>query len=250
MTLPLTDEQRSISETTRRQMREIIARYPHPRSALIPMLHLVQSERATSRPRASRPARTNLVSPQLKSRLLPRSTRCSSDARSATTTSVSAPTPCAPSWAVTPARHLEGPPRRRQRRDDRRRQGHPRARRVQRRLRLRARRHGQLGVLRQPDAGIGAVPSSTRCAPTSRSPRPVAPRASLPGARPLASSPVSTTAARGGHRRRADHRWLVSRLAHERDWTAPAPEQQSEAEERGRRRRRPASTRDGRCARR
>ena len=25
-------------------MREIIARYPHPRSALIPMLHLVQSE--------------------------------------------------------------------------------------------------------------------------------------------------------------------------------------------------------------
>jgi NADH-quinone oxidoreductase subunit E len=33
-----------ISEATRRQMREIIARYPHPRSALIPMLHLVQSE--------------------------------------------------------------------------------------------------------------------------------------------------------------------------------------------------------------
>jgi NADH-quinone oxidoreductase subunit E len=33
-----------ISDTTRRQMREIIARYPHPRSALIPMLHLVQSE--------------------------------------------------------------------------------------------------------------------------------------------------------------------------------------------------------------
>ena len=34
----------ALSDTTRRQMREIIARYPHPRSALIPMLHLVQSE--------------------------------------------------------------------------------------------------------------------------------------------------------------------------------------------------------------
>jgi NADH-quinone oxidoreductase subunit E len=35
--MPLTD-------TTRSEMREIIARYPHARSALLPMLHLVQSE--------------------------------------------------------------------------------------------------------------------------------------------------------------------------------------------------------------
>lgn len=35
--MPLTDQ-------TREQMREIIARYPQPRSALMPMLHLVQSE--------------------------------------------------------------------------------------------------------------------------------------------------------------------------------------------------------------
>ena len=35
--MPLTD-------TTRAQMNEIIARYPQPRSALLPMLHLVQSE--------------------------------------------------------------------------------------------------------------------------------------------------------------------------------------------------------------
>lgn len=34
--MPLTD-------TTRSEMREIIARYPQPRSALLPMLHLVQS---------------------------------------------------------------------------------------------------------------------------------------------------------------------------------------------------------------
>ncbi len=44
-----------------------------------------------------------------------------------------------------------GAPRRRQRRDHRGRQGHPGAHRVQRGLRLRARRDGQLGVLRQPD---------------------------------------------------------------------------------------------------
>ena len=50
----------------------------------------------------------------------------------------------------------QGPPRRRPRRDDRRRQGHPRAPRVQRGLRLRAGRDGQLGVLRQPDARVSA----------------------------------------------------------------------------------------------
>jgi NADH-quinone oxidoreductase subunit E len=33
-----------LSDTTRAEMREIIARYPKPRSALLPMLHLVQSE--------------------------------------------------------------------------------------------------------------------------------------------------------------------------------------------------------------
>jgi NADH-quinone oxidoreductase subunit E len=33
-----------LSDTTRGEMREIIARYPKPRSALLPMLHLVQSE--------------------------------------------------------------------------------------------------------------------------------------------------------------------------------------------------------------
>ena len=34
----------SLTEDTRREAREIIARYPQPRSALLPMLHLVQSE--------------------------------------------------------------------------------------------------------------------------------------------------------------------------------------------------------------
>jgi len=34
----------SLTEKTRAEMREIIARYPKPRSALLPMLHLAQSE--------------------------------------------------------------------------------------------------------------------------------------------------------------------------------------------------------------
>jgi NADH-quinone oxidoreductase subunit E len=33
----------SLTEQTRAEMREIIARYPKPRSALLPMLHLAQS---------------------------------------------------------------------------------------------------------------------------------------------------------------------------------------------------------------
>jgi NADH-quinone oxidoreductase subunit E len=38
------NEGTAISETTREEMRQIIARYPQKRSALLPMLHLVQSE--------------------------------------------------------------------------------------------------------------------------------------------------------------------------------------------------------------
>src|SRR3954447_4394307 len=34
----------ALSETTREQARELMARYPKPRSALLPMLHLVQAE--------------------------------------------------------------------------------------------------------------------------------------------------------------------------------------------------------------
>jgi NADH-quinone oxidoreductase subunit E len=34
----------ALTDTTREQMGEIIARYPRPRSALLPMLHLVQAE--------------------------------------------------------------------------------------------------------------------------------------------------------------------------------------------------------------
>jgi NADH-quinone oxidoreductase subunit E len=41
---PRRQEGAALSERTRQEVREIIARYPQPRSALLPMLHLVQSE--------------------------------------------------------------------------------------------------------------------------------------------------------------------------------------------------------------
>ena len=55
-----------------------------------------------------------------------------------------------------------------------RRQGHPGARRVPRGLRLRAGGHGQLRVLRQPDAPVGPRRWSTACAPARTSRRPAA----------------------------------------------------------------------------
>jgi NADH-quinone oxidoreductase subunit E len=39
----MTEPPRGLSETTRAEIRELMARYPDPRSALLPMLHLVQS---------------------------------------------------------------------------------------------------------------------------------------------------------------------------------------------------------------
>ena len=90
-------------------------------------------------------------------------------------------------------RAAQGPPRRRQRRDHRRRQGHARAHRVQRRLRLRAGRDGQLGVLRQPDPARAPPSWSTTCAPAG-GPRPPAGPRSAPCARSSGCSPASTTA--------------------------------------------------------
>jgi NADH-quinone oxidoreductase subunit E len=51
MTEPAGTDDVALDEQTMRELQEIIARYPHPRSALIPMLHLLQSVdgRVTSR---------------------------------------------------------------------------------------------------------------------------------------------------------------------------------------------------------
>ena len=43
----------ALTESTRAELEEIVKRYPQPRSALNPMLHLVQSEEGYVSPRAS-----------------------------------------------------------------------------------------------------------------------------------------------------------------------------------------------------
>ena len=136
------------------------------------------------------------ASPRPRSPRSRRSTRCTSAARSATTTSASAPTRSARSWAATQIfaelkDHLGVG------NDETTEDGKvtPRAHRVQRGLRLRAGRDGQLGVLRQPDAGVGQASSSTTCAPA----RPAEPTRGADSAvhlqaRSRGCSPASTTA--------------------------------------------------------
>ena len=135
----------------------IIATYPRSRSALLPLLHLVQAEdgyltsaghrvlRGPTRPdrgRGHRGRHVLLDVPAHPDRRVPgracARTRC---ARSWAATRFS--TRCRTTWASTRARPPDGRPR------------HPRTHRVQRGVRLRTRRDGQLGVLRQPDPLLG-----------------------------------------------------------------------------------------------
>ena len=89
----------------------------------------------------------------------------------------------------------------RARRDHRRRQGHPRAHRVQCRVRLTPRGDGQLGVLRQPDPGVGTRPRRCTCAPaTTVTPTRGAPLCTFrETARMLAGFPTTAARRRGRH---------------------------------------------------
>ena len=182
---------------------EVIARYPDSRSALLPLLHLVQSEEGHV-------TRTG-------HRVLRRGARASPRAE------VTAVATFYSMYRRKPYRRLPGrglhqhPVRgdgrrrdlrgaaaasgRRQRRDHRGRQDHPRAHRVQRGLRLRPRGDGQLGVLRQPDPRSPADRRRPAGGPHRRA-RPAA-RRCAPSGRPPASSPASPTRARAPSRRAA-----------------------------------------------
>ena len=82
---------------------QIIARYPHARSALLPLLHLVQSEDGYLTPAGIAFCAANSASPPPKSPRWPPSTRCTGARRPASTCSACAPTRCARSWAATPS---------------------------------------------------------------------------------------------------------------------------------------------------
>ena len=100
-------------------------------------------------------------------------------------------------------------------------QDHPRARRVQRRLRLRAGRDGELGVLRQPDAVVGARPrrraarrrSADTVAQRARCARSVKPPERLPDF-PIRRAPTT-------RRPWALPRWPACDIARERGMSAP-----------------------------
>ena len=156
---------------------QIIARYPRARSALLPMLHLVQSEEGYVSPHgiefcAERLGLTTAEVAAVATFYTMYKRRPIGDY----TVGVCTNTLCAVMGGdeifATLKEHLgvgndettDG------------RHGHPRARRVQRGLRLRAGGDGQLGVLRQPDAGVGG---RARRRPAGRATcrrRPAAPR--------------------------------------------------------------------------
>ena len=191
---------------TRRRLREraqeIIARYPadRSRSALLPLLHLVQSEEGYVSAGRHRVLRRGARPDQGRrsARWRP-STRCTSAARPVTGWSASAPTRCATCSAASEVYEtLVGAPRRRARRDHRRRQDHPGARRVPGRLRLRPGDDGQLRVLRQrrPARARSAWSSELRAGePADADPRRPAVHAQGDVACSSPASPTSATSA-------------------------------------------------------
>ena len=90
-------------EQTRADAAELIARYPEgqSRSALLPMLHLVQSEQGYVTADGIAFCAERLGSPRPRSPRSRPSTRCTSAARPASTWSASAPTRCAGCSAAT-----------------------------------------------------------------------------------------------------------------------------------------------------
>ena len=183
-----------LSEATIAELHELAGRYPQARSALLPMLHLVQSDRGPRHQRGHRGVRRDPG--HHRGRGVGVATFYTMYKRRPMGkhhVGVCTNTLCAVMGGDVIFERLKRPPRRRQRRDHRGRQGHARAHRVQRGLRLRAGDDGQLGVLRQPDARVGRSRSSTSCAPARPCRPPAAPR-SPRGARPSASSPASRTA--------------------------------------------------------
>ena len=136
--------------------KEIIGRYPDQRSALLPLLHLVQSEDSYLTP-----AGMEFCAEQLEltgAEVTAVASFYSMYRRGPTgeyLVGVCTNTLCAVMGGDAIFDALEDHLGIAQRRDHRRRQGHAATHRMQRRLRLRAGGDGQLGVLRQPNTGVG-----------------------------------------------------------------------------------------------
>ena len=145
-------------EQTRAEAAEIIARYPagQSRSALLPLLHLVQSEQGyVTADGIAFCADTLGITKAQVSAVVTFYTMYKRTPTGEYLVSVCTNTLCGMLGGDDIFAALGETLGRRRQRDHRRRQDHPRARRVPGRLRLRAGRHGELRVLRQPDRRLG-----------------------------------------------------------------------------------------------
>ena len=170
-----------LPDTTYAELQEIAARYPQPRSGLLPMLHLVQSAEGQVTSRGIEACAEILgISAAEVSGVATFYTMYKRRPVGDYHVGVCTNTLCAIMGGDLIFErlkdHLEiGNDETTERRPgDRAR--HPRAHRVQRGLRLRAGDDGQLGVHGQHDPAVGHATSSTTCAPAPRSHRPRGPR--------------------------------------------------------------------------
>jgi hypothetical protein len=209
----LADQSTSIDETTYAELRDLASRYPQPRSALLPMLHLVQS---------------------VDGRISPKGIEACAEVLGITTAQVSGVATFYTMYKRRPAGpHHVGvctntlcavmggdvlletvsSTSASARRDHRRRQDLPRAHRVQRGLRLRPGDDGQLGVHGQHDPRQGEVLSTTCKAPARRSLHPRRDPVQLARGRARARRLPRRPRRRGPQRRR---RLLGLRIAEEK----------------------------------
>ena len=156
----------------------IVARYPQARSALLPMLHLVQAEDGYVSPRgiAFCASHLGLTTAEV-SAVATFYTQYKRHPNGDYTVGVCINTLCAVMGGDAIWEELSDHLGIGHDETTRRRRDHARAHRVQRGLRLRAGRDGQLGVLRQPDAGQRprarrrrSPPASRWCPPAARTP--------------------------------------------------------------------------------
>ena len=211
---------------------EITGRYPRARSALLPLLYLVQAEEGYVSDdgmafcaevlgiTADRGARRGDLLHDVQARARRRVPgRASAPTRPARSWAATRSTPSSPSTSAAGRRHGDG------HHDIKSPDGKVarRAPRVQRGLRLRPRGDGQLGVLRQPDAAFGQAAGRRPAGGRRRAARPAARTGCAPGSRPTGSSPGSATARPPKARRPGPASLVGLKLAKERGWKAPEP---------------------------
>ena len=201
----------------------IIGRYPQPRSALLPLLHLMQAEEGylTADGIGFCAGRLGLTTAEVTA-VASFYSMYKHHPVGEYHVGVCTNSLCAVMGGDAIFADLQEHLGRRQRRGDRRRPGQPGAPGVQRGLRLRAGGHGQLGVLRQHDAAEGPGPGGRAAGRGAMSRRPGARRGCAPGSRRPGSWPASPTTRRPQGRTAGEPSLAGLRIAKGQGWTPDA----------------------------